>query len=323
MGKKVKYHFNTKSLTVENIQETTWDKVKGFLRIVLAGMVFSIIVLSIGYTVFDSPTEKALRREIEQYRTQYQILNDRLSILNAVLDDLQERDDHIYRVIFEAEPIPSSVREASFGGADRYSHLEGLNNSEMIIATTQRVDRIARQLYVQSNSFDEVFEMARNKADMLASIPAIMPITRGTDRLVSGFGYRIHPIFKRLRMHTGVDFAAPTGTPIFATGNGVIVRAAHDHSGYGLMVEIDHGFGYRTLYAHMSKISVRVGQRVSRGEVLGLVGSTGLSVGPHLHYEVIRNGRKVNPVSYFFHDLSPQEFEQIYEISSRINQSMS
>lgn len=323
MGKKVKYHFNTKSLTVENIQETTWDKVKGFLRIVLAGMVFSIIVLSIGYTVFDSPTEKALRREIEQYRTQYQILNDRLNILSAVLDDLQERDDHIYRVIFEAEPIPSSVREASFGGADRYSQLEGLNNSEMIISTTQRVDRIARQLYVQSNSFDEVFEMARNKADMLASIPAIMPIARGTDRLVSGFGYRIHPIFKRLRMHTGVDFAAPTGTPIFATGNGVIVKAERDHSGYGLMVEIDHGFGYRTLYAHLSKISVRVGQRVSRGEVLGLVGSTGLSVGPHLHYEVIRNGRTVNPVSYFFHDLSPQEFEQIYEISSRINQSMS
>ena len=323
MGKKVKYHFNTKSLTVENIQETTWDKIKVFLRIVLAGMVFSIIVLSIGYTVFDSPTEKALRREIEQYRTQYQILNDRLNILNAVLDDLQERDDHIYRVIFEAEPIPTSVREASFGGADRYSHLEGLNNSEMLIATTQRIDRIARQLYVQSNSFDEVFEMARNKADMLASIPAIMPIERGTDRLVSGFGYRIHPIYKRLRMHTGVDFAAPTGTPIYATGNGVIVRAARDHSGYGLMVEIDHGFGYRTLYAHLSKISVRVGQRVSRGEVLGLVGSTGLSVGPHLHYEVIRNGRTVNPVSYFFHDLSPQEFEQIYEISSRVNQSMS
>lgn len=323
MGKKVKYHFNTKSLTVENIQETTWDRIKVFLRIVLAGMVFSIIVLSIGYTVFDSPTEKALRREIEQYRTQYQILNDRLNILNAVLDDLQERDDHIYRVIFEAEPIPTSVREASFGGADRYSHLEGLNNSEMLIATTQRIDRIARQLYVQSNSFDEVFEMARNKADMLASIPAIMPIERGTDRLVSGFGYRIHPIYKRLRMHTGVDFAAPTGTPIYATGNGVIVRAARDHSGYGLMVEIDHGFGYRTLYAHLSKISVRVGQRVSRGEVLGLVGSTGLSVGPHLHYEVIRNGRTVNPVSYFFHDLSPQEFEQIYEISSRVNQSMS
>jgi len=323
MGKKVKYHFNTKSLTVENIQETTWDKIKGFLQIVLAGMVFSVIVLSIGYTVFDSPTEKALRREIEQYRTQYQILNDRLSILDAVLDDLQERDDHIYRVIFEAEPIPTSVREASFGGADRYSHLEGLNNSEMIIATTKRVDRIARQLYVQSNSFDEVFEMARNKADMLASIPAIIPIERGTERLVSGFGYRIHPIFKRLRMHNRVDFAAPTGTPIFATGNGVIVRATHDHSGFGLMVEIDHGFGYRTLYAHMSKISVRVGQRVSRGEVIGLVGSTGLSKGPHLHYEVIRNGRTVNPVSYFFHDLTPQEFEQIYEISSRINQSMS
>jgi len=236
---------------------------------------------------------------------------------------LQERDDHIYRVIFEAEPVPSTVRMAAFGGADRYSHLEGLNNSEMIVSTTQRVDRIARQLYVQSNSFDEVFEMAINKADMLASIPAIVPIARATDRLVSGFGYRIHPIFKKLRMHTGVDFAAPVGTPIYSTGNGVVIRAERDYSGYGLMVEIDHGFGYRTLYAHMSQISVRRGQRVSRGEVLGLVGNTGLSAGPHLHYEVIRNGRKVNPVHYFFNDLTPEEFEHIYEVASRVNQSLS
>jgi len=323
MGKKVKYHFNTKSLTVEKIHETLWDKARGFLRIVLAGMVFSIIVLGIGYSVFDSPREKALMREIEQYRLQYKILNDRLGILQSVVTDLQERDDYIYRVIFEAEPIPSSVREASFGGADRYSHLEGLNNSELIISTTQRVDRIARQLYVQSRSFDDVFEMARNKADMLVSIPAIFPIERGTSRLVSGFGYRIHPIYKKMRMHTGVDFIAPIGTPIYSTGNGVVVRAERDNSGYGLMIEIDHGFGYRTLYAHLSRIQVRVGQRISRGEVIGLSGNTGLSSGPHLHYEVIRNGRTVNPVGYFFHDLSPDEFEHIYEVASRVNQSMS
>ncbi|HSV76857.1 MAG TPA: M23 family metallopeptidase [Bacteroidales bacterium] len=323
MGKKVKYQFNTKSLAVEKVSETFWDKLRGFLRIVLSGMVFSIVVLIIGYTFFDSPEEKALKREITQYRTQYAILNDRLEIFETVISDLQERDDHIYRVIFEAEPVPSTVRLAAFGGADRYSHLEGLNNSEMIVSTTQRVDRIARQLYVQSNSFDEVFEMALNKADMLASIPAIVPIARATDRLVSGFGYRIHPIFKKLRMHTGVDFAAPVGTPIYSTGNGVVIRAERDNSGYGLMVEIDHGFGYRTLYAHLSQINVRPGQRISRGEVLGLVGNTGLSAGPHLHYEVIRNGSKVNPVHYFFNDLTPEEFEHIYEVASRVNQSLS
>jgi len=323
MGKKVKYQFNAKSLAVEKVSETFLDKVKGFLLIVLSGMVLSVVVLIIGYTFFDSPKEKALKREIKQYQTQYQILNDRLAILESVIADLQYRDDHIYRVIFEAEPVSGTVREAAFGGADRYSHLEGMNNSEMLISTTQRVDRIARQLYVQSNSFDEVFEMAKNKADMLASIPAIVPIAKGTERLVSGFGYRIHPIYKRLRMHTGVDFLAPTGTPIYATGNGVVRRAENNFSGYGRMVEIDHGFGYGTIYAHLHTISVRPGQRVSRGEIIGTVGNTGLSTAPHLHYEVIRNGRKVNPVHYFFNDLSPEEFEHIYEVASRVNQSLS
>ncbi|MDX9941003.1 MAG: M23 family metallopeptidase [Bacteroidales bacterium] len=323
MSKKVKYQFNTKSLAVEKVHETFWDKLKVFLRIVFAGMVFSVIVLSIGYTVFDSPKEKRLRREIEQYKTQYQIINDRLDILNAVMGDIQERDDHIYRVIFEADPIPRTVREAAFGGSDRYSHLEGFDNSQLISSTMQRIDLMSRQLYVQSRSYDEVFEMAKNKADMLASIPAIIPIAKGTERLVSGFGFRIHPIYKSLRMHTGVDFTAPTGTPIYATGNGVVKRAQRDNSGYGLMVEVDHGYGYTTIYAHMSQVKVRVGQTIKRGEVIGLVGNTGLSSGPHLHYEVIRNGKKVNPVNYFYNDLSPEEFDIIFELASRVNQSLS
>ena len=323
MGKKVKYQFNTKSLAVEKVHETFWDKLKVFLRIVFAGMVFSVIVLSIGYTFFNSPKEKRLLREIEQYKTQYQIINDRLDILQSVLADIEERDDHIYRVIFEAEPIPRTVREAAYGGSDRYSHLEGFNNSELVSSTMQRIDQISRQLYVQSRSYDEVFEMAKNKADMLASIPAIIPIAKGTERLVSGFGYRIHPIYKTLRMHTGVDFTAPTGTPIYATGNGVVKRASRNNSGYGLMVEVDHGYGYTTIYAHLSQVKVRVGQTVKRGEVLGLVGNTGVSKGPHLHYEVVRNGKKVNPVNFFYNDLSPEEFEVIFEIASRVNQSLS
>ncbi|MEE4176828.1 MAG: M23 family metallopeptidase [Bacteroides sp.] len=323
MSKKVKYQFNTKSLAVEKVHETFWDKLKVFLRIVFAGMVFSVIVLSIGYTFFDSPKEKKLRREIDQYKTQYQIINDRLDILNSVIADIQERDDHIYRVIFEAEPIPRTIREAAFGGTDRYSHLEGFDNSELVSSTMERIDRISRQLYVQSRSYDEVFEMAKNKADMLASIPAIIPIAKGTERLVSGFGYRIHPIYKSLRMHTGVDFTAPTGTPIYSTGNGVVKRALRNNSGYGLMVEIDHGYGYTTIYAHLSQIKVRPGQTVKRGEIIGLVGNTGLSIGPHLHYEVVRNGKKVNPVNYFYNDLSPEEFEIIFEVASRVNQSLS
>lgn len=323
MGKKVKYQFNTKSLAVEKVHETFWDKLKVFLRIVFAGMVFSVIVLSIGYTFFDSPKEKRLRREIDQYQTQYQIIHDRLDIMNSVIADIQERDDNIYRVIFEAEPIPRTVREAAFGGVDRYSHLDGFDNSELISTTMERIDRISRQLYVQSRSYDEVFDLAKNKADMLASIPAIMPLAKGSERLSSGFGYRIHPIYKNLRMHTGIDFTAPTGTPIYSTGNGVVRRAQRDNSGYGLMVEVDHGYGYSTIYAHLSKVNVRPGQSVKRGEILGMVGNTGLSTAPHLHYEVVRNGKKVNPINYFYNDLTPEEFEIIFEVASRVNQSLS
>ncbi len=320
---KVDYQFNTKTLSVEKVNETLWDKLKKVLRIALAGLVFSVIVLIIGYTFFDSPKEHMLRREINQYEFQHQIMHERLDKLTSVLEDIQHRDDQIYRVIFEADPIPRSVREAGHGGSDRYSDLEGYDNSELIKEMHQRLDKIARQLYVQSKSYDEVFEMAKNKADMLASIPAIIPVERGTQRVVSGFGYRIHPVYKTMRMHTGVDFSAPTGTPIYATGNGVVKKAGRNRHGYGIMVRIDHGYGYETLYAHMSKLNVQNGQEVQRGEIIGYVGSTGISTAPHLHYEVIRNGKKVNPVSYFYNDLTPEEFEYIIEKASRVNQSLS
>lgn len=322
MGKE-RYLFNTKSLKVEKVQITIWDKVKAMLRIIFAGMVFSVIVLSIGYTFFDSPKEKVLRREVEQFKFQYQLINDRMDILATVLDDMRVRDDHIYRVIFESEPIPKTVRDAAFGGTDRYAQFQGYQNSQLISSTMQRLDQLTRQLYVQSKSYDEVFDMAKNKADMLASIPAIIPVANGVERLVSGFGFRIHPIYKTRRMHTGVDFLAPTGTPIYATGNGKVVEAERSNHGYGRMVVIDHGYGYQTLYAHLSQIRVREGQEIKRGEIIGLVGNTGTSTAPHLHYEVIRNGRKVNPVDYFFNDLSPEEFEYIIEVASRENQSLS
>ncbi len=320
---RVKYRFNTKSLAVEQVRETLWDKAKTLLQYVLAGMVFSVVVLVIGFTFFDSPKERMLRREIEQFRLQYEIINDRLNVLSTVLEDIEDRDDHIYRVIFEADPIPRNIRDAAFGGTDRYAHLSGFQNSELISTTLRRIDQLARQLYIQSTSYDEVFEMALNKADMLASIPAIVPLAKGSERLMSGYGMRIHPIYKTLRMHTGVDFTAPTGTPIYSTGNGMVVRAERNNHGYGLMVVIDHGYGYQTLYAHMNEISVRPGQEVQRGEVIGKVGNTGTSTAPHLHYEVTRNGRNVNPVHYFYSDLTPEEFEIIVERASRVNQSLS
>ncbi|MDR4988632.1 MAG: M23 family metallopeptidase [Bacteroidales bacterium] len=320
---KVQYRLNTKSLAVERVRRTFRDKLMVIFRYAMAGFIFSAIVLFVGFTFFESPRERMLRREVDQFRVQYDLLNDRLDILTSVLHDIQERDDHIYRVIFEAEPIPRPVRDAAFGGIDRYAHLAGYQNTELIAHTAQRVDQLASQLYIQSRSYDEVFEMAVNKSDMLASIPAIIPISNGTERLKSGYGMRMHPIYKTMRMHTGVDFTARIGTPIYATGNGVVVRAERNNYGYGRMVIIDHGYGYQTLYAHMSEITVRRGQTVQRGEVIGKVGNTGTSTAPHLHYEIHRNGRPVNPVSYFFNDLTPEEFEIIIERASRVNQSLS
>ena len=320
---KVQYRFNTQSLTVEKVKPTFLDRLKSLSRLFFTGLLISIVVLFVGFTFFETPRERMLQREVENFKVQHDIIHDRLDMLGSVLEDIQERDDQIYRVIFEAEPIPRTVREAAFGGVDRYAHLAGYNNSELISETMQRIDQLANRLYIQSKSYDDVFEMAVNKSDMLASIPAIIPVPNGTNRLASGYGMRMHPVYKTMRMHHGVDFTAPTGTPIYATGNGVITRSERNRHGYGLLVEIDHGFGYKTRYAHMSKIEVSRGQKVQRGEIIGRVGETGTSTAPHLHYEVHRNGRTVNPVPYFYNDLSPEEFEIIIERASRVNQSLS
>ncbi len=319
----VQYRFDTKSLTVQPVSKTFWDKLKIVLHYMFAGMAFSALVLVIAYTFFSSPKERILRREISHFKLQYEIMNDRIGVLNNVLADLQDRDDNIYRVIFEAEPLPRPIRDAAYGGVDRYAHLAGYSNSQLISETMQRIDQLASRLYVQSRSYDEVFEMALNKADMLASIPAIIPIENATESLSSGYGMRIHPVYKTMRMHYGVDFRARTGTPIYATGNGVVIRSERNNHGFGLMIEIDHGYGYVTKYAHMDELLVRRGQEVKRGEIIGRVGDTGVSTAPHLHYEVHRNGRPVDPVPYFYNDLSPAEFEIIIERASRVNQSLS
>ncbi len=253
-----------------------------------------------------------------------QTLDKRVEKLNKVLVDIENRDDNIYRTIFEAEPIPSNFRKAGIGGSDRYEFLKGFENSQTIIRTAQKIDKLSRELYIQSKSFDDVYKMAKNKARMLASIPAIQPLSnKDLKRIASGFGYRIHPIYKTWRMHTGIDFTAPIGTPLYATGDGVIERIKGKMSGYGKVVIINHGYGYESLYAHMSKIIVRPGEKVKRGQVIGYVGNTGRSTGPHVHYEIKKNGKPINPVHFFFQDLTPEEYEKVIEISSRPNQSMS
>lgn len=321
---KAKYHFDHKSLTFEKVRLKWKDILLKVLSYVATGSVFSAIVILIAYNFFSSPKERMQQREIEQYKLQYKMLNDRMDNISAVLDELQEKDDNIYRVIFEAEPIPSTIRNAARGGSNKFAKLEGLNNSDILIETSKKLDQIARNMYVQSKSFDEVFAMARNKEQMMACLPAIVPLKGGTARIVSGYGFRIHPIYKTLRMHYGMDFTAPKGTPIFATADGTVVSpASGSTSGYGIVVLINHGYGYQTLYSHMSKVAVRPGQKVKRGQVIGYVGSTGLAVAPHLHYEVIKNGKKINPINFFFNDLSPEDYKKVLEIASRVTQSLS
>lgn len=308
----------------ERVKLSLRDKLLRGLYYLLGSVVFASLVLVLGYLFFDSPKELMLKRENEQYAMQLQLLSERVDKLNKVLEDIENRDDNIYRTIFEAEPIPSNVRKVGVGGADRYESLKGFENSQTIIATAQKIDRLSRELYVQSKSFDDVYKMAKNKARMLASIPAIQPISnKDLKRIASGFGFRIHPIYKTWRMHTGIDFTAPIGTPIYATGDGVVEKLKSKMSGYGKVVVINHGYGYESLYAHMSKIIVKPGEKVKRGQVIGYVGNTGRSTGPHVHYEIKKNGKPINPVHFFYQDLTPEEYEKVIEISRRPNQSMS
>ena len=319
---KVKYYYDTKTLSYKRIELSGLNKLKRLFYFLIGSAFTGLIMVIIFFQFFDSPKEKRLNREIDILTTQYEIVEDKLNQVELVLDDIQNRDDNIYRVIFEAEPIPKSIRKAGYGGINRYENLRGYSNSELIIKTSEKVDQISKQLYIQSKSYDEIIELAKNKADMLASIPAIQPVSnKNLSRMASGYGYRIHPIYKTRKLHTGMDFSAKTGTPIYATGDGKISKVRKSRRGYGNHVIIDHGYGYKTLYAHMIKYVVRRGQKVKRGEVIGYVGSTGTSVAPHLHYEVHKDGRKINPVNFYYNDLNPEEYEKMLEISSQNNQS--
>lgn len=319
---KTKYYFNTESLKFERVVVSFRKRFLRVLGWLASAAVFGSIVLLLAYSFLDSPKEKQLKRELNTLSLQYELLQQRMELADAVLADLRKRDDQVYRVIFEAEPIPSEVREAGAGGVNRYRGLEGFDNSDLMIGATRSMDRLYRRLYIQSKSYDEVFELVKKKAELLAAIPAIQPVTkRGIARVASGFGYRIHPIYKTSMMHEGIDFTAPVGTEIYATGNGRVVKVEYNGRGYGNHVIIDHGFGYQTLYGHMSRFAVRPGQRVNRGDIIGYVGNTGSSTGPHVHYEVIKNGRKINPINFFFNDLSPEEYDLVRELASQSNQS--
>ena len=319
---KVKYTYDSKTLSYKKVDRGLKVRLKELTLFAFVSMAFGFVFYMAADLWFESPKERRMKRELDNMVIQYDLMNGKLDQLAHVLGDIEKRDDEIYRTIFEAGPIPNEVRTAGFGGANRYKNLEGFNNSELLIDTRKKLDKIAGRAYVQTKSFDDVVEMARDKEQMLASIPAIQPVAnKNLKRMASGYGYRIHPIYKVRKMHWGMDFTAPTGTPIYATGDGKVSTYKKSRSGYGNHIIIDHGYGYQTLYAHMSKVDVRRGQKVKRGDIIGYVGSTGRSTAPHLHYEVVKDGRKINPVNYYFNDLSPEEYEMMLEFSSHSNQS--
>jgi len=319
---RTKYKFNPESLS--------FDKVRlGARQLLLRALVFFTGSLLIAFvywiifaTFFDSPREKALKREVEQLLVQYDLIHREMGNVEQILDNLQETDDNLYRTIFGAEPIASTWRKGGAGGVNRYKALEGYNNSDLVIETTSRLDRIRRKIYVQLKSFDDLVFLAKEKEDMLRCIPAILPVSnRDLTRTASGYGLRIHPYYKISRFHYGMDFTAPMGTDVYASGDGVIADAVSDRRGLGNHIVIDHGFGYTSVYAHLERFNVRKGQKVSRGDVIAFVGNTGMSLAAHLHYEIKINGVNVDPVNYYFNDLSAEEYEKMIEIASRTGQS--
>ncbi len=320
---KIKYHFNPESFTVEKVKLSFRDRLRRISLSLVSGVVLSAAVLFMAYTFFDSPKERMMEQELAQMQLQYQVLNDRMQQAQVVLDELQDRDDNIYRIIFEAEPVSQSERKAGYGGVDRYARLDGYENSDLLISTTRTMDQLFSQLYVQSKSYDQVYDLAKRKEQMLRCIPAIQPIRDNDIRRISSYyGYRTDPFYKVRKFHDGVDFSAPLGKEVLATADGTISEVKRSRRGYGNTIVIDHGFSYKTVYAHLNSFKVRKGQKVTRGQVIGTIGNTGKSTAPHLHYEVRKNNRAINPIHFFFNDLTPEQYEEILDLSMRPTQSM-
>ena len=319
---KVKYKFNPQTLSYDKVESNLKSKLHRFFLFFSASLALSVILVIVFLQFYETPQMRNMKRENQRLLTQYELMYKNLQSIDDVLADIQQRDDNLYRVIFEADPIPTSVRKAGFGGINKYAHLESLDNSELVINTARKLDIITKEAYIQSKSYDEVLKLALDKEKMLSSIPAIMPVSnKDLKRTASGWGFRIHPIYKIRRFHYGMDFSAPTGTEIYATGDGIVKDVKTSRSGFGRWIVIDHGFGYETLFGHLNEFNVKKGQHVKRGSVIGYVGSAGTSSGPHLHYEVHKNGRAVNPQFYYFKDLTPQEYEKMIAISSNMGQS--
>ncbi|OXA77118.1 Peptidase family M23 [Flavobacterium aquidurense] len=322
---KVKYYYDSENLAYTKIKTRKRAKIGYALLFLLASALFGflVFVLLINTPFFETPKDRLQAREIENLKLQYAILNKKMDEIDDVTEALENRDNTIYRVYFNKTEIPDSIRKAGFRDPKRYKDLEGYNNSQLVLNTTKRIDKLSKELAIQSKSLDEILKLASVKGSLLLAIPAIQPVqNENLKRVASGFGYRIDPFTKVRKMHNGMDFTANTGSPVYATGDGVVARADNSASGFGNHVVIRHGFGYESLYAHLSKYNCRPGQKVKRGDVIGYVGSTGRSEGPHCHYEVHKDGKVVNPLNFYYGNISAVEYVAISQMANQENQSL-
>ncbi|KGO94267.1 M23 family metallopeptidase [Flavobacterium subsaxonicum] len=322
---KVKYYYDPENLAFTKIKTKKGRKIGVIVLFLVAAALFGFLcfVVLLNTPFFETPKDRLQAREIEYMKLQYEVLNRKSALMEEALSSVEDRDNNVYRTYFNSVPITDEQRKAGFGGVNRYKGLDNYDNSELVKNTTRRLDVLSKELVIQSKSLDEIAKLAKDKAKLLTAIPAIQPVKNEDLRhMASGFGYRSDPFTKIRKFHAGMDFSARTGTPIYATGDGVVTVADANSSGYGNHIVIRHGYGYETLYGHMSKYKARAGQKVKRGDIIGYVGSTGRSEAPHLHYEVHKNGTVVNPLNFYYGNISAKEYILISKLANQENQSL-
>ncbi|MCW3079303.1 M23 family metallopeptidase [Segetibacter sp.] len=320
--KKVKYFYNTHALRYEKLTVPLRVKLLRVFGFIATSLVSAAIIVWVGFKYIGSPNERILRKQVESYQNNYSLLSKRVQELQQKLGELEKRDNQVYRAIFEASPIPDSARAKQIERSQEIALIQKMDDNELIGSIVGQLNNLNARAAFQDKSYQEIDAMLHDKEKLLASIPAIQPVSnKELTRIASGFGSRIDPVYKVSKFHAGLDFAAPIGTPIYSTADGKVKNAGREEGGYGNNVVIDHGYGYETLYAHMSKIKARAGKVVKRGEVIGWVGSSGKSTGPHCHYEVRKNGDQVNPIYFFYNDLTPEQFDRLVKLAATINQS--
>jgi len=320
--KKIKYFYNTNSLRYEKLETPLRVKLLRIFGFLAAAIVTAAIISFFAFRFVGSPNEKLLNLENERLQDKYHQLNDQVKAAQEQMSELVKRDNEVYRAIFEANPIPDSARARALAQEQEIARVENMRSSDLVNSIVNSLNNLGHYINAQKKSYNEIADLLKNKEKLLVSTPAIQPVSnKDLTRVASGFGYRIDPIYKTVKLHAGLDFAAPQGTPIYATANGTVTVAGNTGNGYGNHVVINHGYGYETLYGHMVKVKARVGQQIKRGEVIGYVGSTGKSTGPHCHYEVHKNGQKIDPVYFFYNDLTPEQYDLLLKRAAAANQS--